>query len=110
MMHTRNAIGHCLSYEFCISKVFQLNHHPVTPSRDLCFCLVLYLSGGDDDSESDSEASVQQVRDSMSLASSHSSDDEDRDVGDWKKIPRNESKMPGRLLVKCSGSVMLELS
>ncbi|PIK60094.1 putative cadherin EGF LAG seven-pass G-type receptor 2 isoform X3, partial [Apostichopus japonicus] len=53
--------------------------------------------GGDDDSESDSEASVQPVRDSMSLASSHSSDDEDGDFGDWKKIPRNESKMPDAL-------------
>lgn len=60
--------------------------------------LIIFLSlagGGDDDSESDSEASVQPVRDSMSLASSHSSDDEDGDFGDWKKIPRNESKMPG---------------
>ncbi|XP_071817220.1 cadherin EGF LAG seven-pass G-type receptor 2-like isoform X4 [Apostichopus japonicus] len=55
------------------------------------------LGGGDDDSESDSEASVQPVRDSMSLASSHSSDDEDGDFGDWKKIPRNESKMPDAL-------------
>lgn len=67
----------------------------ISISNNFSIIFLALAGGGDDDSESDSEASVQPVRDSMSLASSHSSDDEDGDFGDWKKIPRNESKMPG---------------